>query len=98
MPANFNDATAHQTFPTLSITDEEAKAASSPTVGAPGFIVEQPDGTWEWVPNMTAAKEKAGNTGAIFQSWAVCDYFKQFAREETIDPKTGKEVDEGPLQ
>lgn len=96
MLANFNDSTAYNTFPPLSITSEEAQAKSSPVVGDPGFIVEFSEGTWSWAPNLETAKLSAGEVGAIYQSWEVCDYFKQFAREESLN-SNGTETDEGPL-
>ena len=98
MAANFNDATAHMTFPPLKITNEQATAQSSPSLGDPGFIVEFTDGTWVWADNIETARNGAGTTGAIYPAWEVCDYFRQFAEEAHINPKTGKETLSGPLE
>ncbi|EPZ43820.1 hypothetical protein [Alicyclobacillus acidoterrestris] len=97
MPANFNGLLeGNPTFPPLNISEDDARAKSSPVVGDPGFIVEQQDGTWSWEPNLQVARDKAGTTCAIYQSWEVCDYFRQFAREEHLNAD-GIETDEGPL-
>lgn len=90
--ANFNPATAYTTFPPLNITEDEARAQSSPTVGDAGWVVEQPDGSWKWVPNLPQARAVAGQTGAIYPAMDLTEYWRGFAREAKIDPKTGEET------
>lgn len=97
MLGNFNPTTAYQTFPTLSIDNIEAQTKSSPTLGDPGFIVEFTDGSWEWKQNLGDAKVLASAVGAIYAATDVCDYYKQFAEEAHIDPKTGKETFTGMM-
>lgn len=88
---NFSNFTNGQEFP-----DIEGFNEGTPTVGDPGFVVIQMNGSAKWVPNMQAARDAAGTSGGIFQSWRVSSYYRQFARREELETD-GTEKDLGPL-
>lgn len=91
-PANFNMATAYDTFPIPSSFE-----GGSPSVADPGFVTVDKKGNAQWFANIVEARQNAGTTKAIYAAMDLNAYYRQDAQEAHINPKTGKETFSGPV-